>query len=117
MEMNKKISLNFGKNKILIEAHVVRGFERFSGLMFSRKEKAKILLFEFRKPVRLAIHSLFVFFSFIAIWTDEHGKIIEIKKVKPFSLTVCPEKNFSSFVEIPLSKKYKDVVDDIEKFK
>ena len=115
--MNKKIFLDFGKKKIPIEAHVVSGFGRFVGLMFSRKEKAKVLLFEFRKPVRLAIHSLFVFFPFIAIWIDETGKIIEIKKVKPFSLTICPEKNFSSFVEVPLNKKNKNIVDDIEKFK
>ena len=86
--MNKRISLNFGKNKISIEAHVAWGFRRFSGLMFSRKEKAKILLFEFSRPVRLAIHSLFVFFPFIAIWIGDDGKIIEVKKVKPFSLTI-----------------------------
>lgn len=115
--MNKKIFLDFGRKKIPIEAHVVRGFGRFAGLMFSRKEKARVLLFEFRKPVRLAIHSLFVFFPFIAIWIDENGKIIDIKKVKPFSLTICPEKNFSSFVEVPLNKKNKNIVDDIEKFK
>jgi uncharacterized membrane protein (UPF0127 family) len=115
--LKKKIVLDFGRKKIPIEAHVAWGFRRFSGLMFSRKEKAKILLFEFRKPVRLAIHSLFVFFPFIAIWINEEGKIIEIKKVSPFSLTVVPQKNFSSFVEVPLSKKNKAIVDDIEKFK
>lgn len=115
--MNKKIFLDFGEKKIPIDAHIVRGFGRFVGLMFSRKEKANILLFEFSKPVRLAIHSLFVFFPFIAIWIDDAGKIIEIKKVKPFSLTIRPRKNFSYFVEVPLNKKNKDIVVDIEKFK
>jgi len=115
--MKKKIILDFGKKKVPIEAHVVRGFGRVIGLMFSRKEKAQILLFEFSRPVRLAIHSLFVFFPFIAIWIDKGWKIIEIKKVKPFSLSICPEKYFSSFIEVPLSKKNKDIVVDIEKFK
>jgi uncharacterized membrane protein (UPF0127 family) len=115
--MNKRIFLDFGKKRISIEAHVVRGFGRFVGLMFSRKEKANILLFEFSRPIRLAIHSLFVFFPFIAIWIDDDGKVIEIKRVKPFSLTVSPRKDFLSFVEVPLNKKNKDIVVDIEKFK
>jgi uncharacterized membrane protein (UPF0127 family) len=115
--MKKKIILDFGNKKIPLEAHVARGFGRFVGLMFSRKEKAKILLFEFSKPVRLAIHSLFVFFPFIAIWINDEGKIAEIRKVKPFSFHVCPQKSFLSFVEVPLSEENKKVIVDIEKFK
>ncbi len=115
--MKKRIILNFGRKKIPIEANIARGFRRIIGLMFSRRENAKILLFEFPKPVRLAIHSLFVFFPFIAIWIDDGGKIIEIRKVKPFLPHICPSENFSSFVEIPLNKKNKSVIVDIEKFK
>jgi uncharacterized membrane protein (UPF0127 family) len=115
--MEEKIILDFGKKKIPVEAHVIKSFGRFVGLMFSRREKAKILLFKFSKPVRLAIHSLFVFFPFIAIWIDNRGKIIEIKRIKPFSPHICPSKKFLSFVEIPLNKKNKNLVVDIEKFK
>ena len=115
--MNKKIFLSFGKKKITLETEIMNGLGEVIGLMFSRKEKAKNLLFEFPKPVRLSIHSVFVFFPFIAIWLDSDGKIIEIKKVKPFSFRVCPQKKFSSFVEIPINKKNRKIVVDIEKFK
>jgi uncharacterized membrane protein (UPF0127 family) len=115
--MKEKIILNFGKRKISFEAQPVSEFGKFSGLMFSRKEKANILLFKFSKPVRLAIHSFFVFFPFIAIWRDHEGKIIEIKKIRPFSPHVCPSKKFSSFVEIPINKRNREIVVDIEKFK
>ena len=96
--MEEKITLDFGKKKISVNATIISGFKRFIGLMFSRKEKAKILLFKFSRPVKLSIHSLFVFFPFIAIWIDDRGKIIEIKKIKPFLLHICPSKKFLSFV-------------------
>ena len=85
--------------------------------MFSRREKAKILLFKFEKPTRLAIHSFFVFYPFIAVWVDSEGKVIETKRVNPFIPYIIPEKDFISLVEIPLNRKYKKITDDIERFK
>ncbi|MDD5700025.1 MAG: DUF192 domain-containing protein [Candidatus Nanoarchaeia archaeon] len=113
----ERVTLKSEGRKILLEAHVARRLWRAIGLMFSRREKAKILLFHFKKPSRMAIHSLFVFFPFIAAWTNADGKILEIKRVEPFSWYVCPKKEFASLVEIPLSRKYKRITDDIEKFK
>jgi len=115
--MKEKITFSSRNKRIILEAKVARGFGRVSGLMFSRRETAKILLFKLKKPGKLAIHSLFVFYPFLAIWRDSDGKIMEIRKVKPFSGYVCPRKSFSSFVEIPLNRKYKKITDDIEKFK
>jgi uncharacterized membrane protein (UPF0127 family) len=115
--MKEKITLSSGNKRLSFEAKVARGFGRFSGLMFSRRERAKILLFKFRKPGKLAIHSLFVFYPFLAIWRDSDGKIMEIKRVFPFSWYVCPRKSFSSFVEIPLNRKYKKITDAVERFK
>lgn len=115
--MKEKIILASGNRKVSFEAKVARGFGRVSGLMFSRREKAKILLFKFKKPVKMAIHSLFVFFPFLAVWRDSDGKITEIRRVKPFLWYVCPQKSFKSFVEIPLTRKYKGITDGIEKFK
>ncbi len=115
--MEEKIVLNFGNKRITLTACIMEGINRGIGLMFSRREKAKILLFKFKKPVRMAIHSLFVFFPFLAVWRDSDGKIMEIRKVMPFSWYVCPQKSFNSFVEIPLSRKYKRITDGIEKFK
>ncbi|MFZ1971185.1 MAG: hypothetical protein WAU65_03345 [Candidatus Nanoarchaeia archaeon] len=115
--MQQKVLLDFGKKKISVEAQVVGKIGRTVGLMFSRREKAKILLFKFKKPTRLAIHSFFVFFPFIAIWIGSDGKIMEIREVKSFIPYIVPKKNFISLVEIPLNRKYKKVTDDIERFK
>lgn len=115
--MEEKITLNFGRKKIPIEAHKLGWLGKSTGLMFSRRERARILLFKFNKPVRMAIHSFFVFFPFIAVWIDDNGKIIEIKTVKSFLPYICPKKDFVSLVEIPLSRKYKKITDDIERFK
>lgn len=115
--MQEKIILDSGNDKISFEAHVIRGLEKYSGLMFSRKNSADILLFKFKKPTRLAIHSFFVMFPFLAIWLDSDGKIIEIKRIHPFSPYILPHKEFSSFIEIPINEKNKKIIDDIERFK
>ena len=46
--MQEKIILDSGNEKISFEAHVIRGLEKYSGLMFSRKNSADILLFKFK---------------------------------------------------------------------
>ena len=93
------------------------------GLMFTRREKAEILLFDFGKSVGRAIHSWFVFFPFLAVWLDDKNKIIEIKKVEPWRFCVHPKNKFFRLVEIPCSKKYEGFVKiliprrGLEKFK
>lgn len=115
--MEEKITLDFGKKKIFVQARVMGLIGKTVGLMFSRREKAKILLFKFKKPTRTAIHSFFVLFPFIAVWIDADGKIIETKIVEPFLPYVVPKKDYLSLVEIPLNRKYKKITDDIERFK
>ena len=104
------MEINLGKKKIKIDLKTCNYFEKFSGLMFVRREKAKALLFNFKKPVRIAIHSYFVFFPFVAIWLDKKNKILELKIVKPFTLITCPKKSFYKLVEIPINQNYKDIV-------
>ena len=113
----EKIILKLKNRRISVKAKVMRGINRAIGLMFSRKEKAEALLFRLNNPSRMAIHSFFVVFPFLAVWLDSDGKIMEIRRVKPFSAYVCPKKNFASLVEIPLNRKYKKITDGIEKFK
>lgn len=98
----------YKKKRIKITIKKCNFFQKISGLMLTRKQKAKALFFEFKKPI--AIHSFFVFFPFIAIWLDKNDKIIEIKKIKPFTFHVKPKKNFTKIIEIPINKKYKDVL-------
>ncbi len=114
----KRVVLDFGNKSITIEAEVCKNvFSQARGLTFRSRESAPALFFPFSGDVREPIHSLFVFFPFVAIWLNEKGKVVEIRKVKPFRFYVCPKKKFRNFVEIPLNGNYKKIVDDIEKFK
>ena len=104
----KEIKINFKKD-IFLYAKVCNWFEKISGLMFSKKTKANALLFKFKNGKKIPIHSWFVFFDFLAVWTNSSNKIIEIKIVKPFKLRVLPEKEFTKLLEIPLNKKYSKI--------
>ena len=103
-----KIGLN--KKKFEIDLKVCNWFERFSGLMFIQRKKAKALLFDFKEPIRIAIHSYFVFFPFIALWLDDKDRVVDLKIIRPFTLIVYPKKSFYKLVEIPLNKKYEKII-------
>lgn len=104
------MEINFGGKKINIYVEKVSEFGKIKGLMFLKKQKAHPLLFEFKKPTRLGIHSFFVFFDFLAIWIDDKNNVLEYKIVKPFNLFIRPRKSFFKLIEIPLNYKYKKVV-------
>lgn len=100
--------IKYNSNTIIIQnVKKLSEFGKGIGLMFHRREKCPAMLFEFRKPTRMRIHSLFVFFPFIAIWTDKNNKVIEMKIVKPFRLSVSCKKPFYKLVEIPINSEYK----------
>lgn len=105
-----KIGLRFKNKKIKLEAKFCNWFKRFFGLMFTRREKAEALLFDFKKPIKIAIHSCFVFFPFIAIWLDDKNKIVDLRIVKPFIVRTCSKKSFCKLIEIPINDKYREVV-------
>jgi len=102
----KNISFKIKNKKIEIYAKQCNPLEKIFGLMFKSRKNAKALLFEFNKPVRLRIHSFFVFFPFVAVWLDNKDKIIKIKKIKPFVFSEYPGKSFSKLLEIPLNGTY-----------
>lgn len=103
-----------GKTLEVEEVKVCRGFGKFSGLMFIPREKARALLFDFKKPVKKSIHSFFLFFPFMAVWLDDKSHIIEIKNVKPFRFTIQPKKPFYQLLEIPVNQKYKKILRALE---
>ena len=105
-----KINFNYKDKKFSIDAKVCSPLGKAIGLMFSRREKAEILLFDFKNSSKEAIHSYFVFFPFIAIWLDNDNKVIDLKVVKPFTIFVRPEKSFHKLIEIPFNKKYDKIV-------
>ena len=109
--MNKQIVINYKKKRIKIIAGDCNFWRKFSGLMFSRREKAGILLFDFDRKQNIAIHSFFVFYPFVAVWLDKKNKIVDLKVVKPFVPCVSPKKSCFKLVEIPINEKNKKFVD------
>jgi len=104
--MLKKVSFKFKGKRTSINAKKCTGLRRFLGLMFKKREEADVLLFEFEKPVNLGIHSIFVFFPFIAVWLDEKNTVIETKIVKPFTIPVKNKGKYKRLLEIPLNSRY-----------
>jgi len=96
--------------KINVEAKEVSFFGKIWGLMFSRRESAKNLAFNFSKPVNTSIHSWFVFYPFLAIWLNEKKEIAEYKIVNPFSFSIKPRQKFKILIEIPINKRNAKVV-------
>lgn len=84
--------------------------QKATGLMFCRRANAETLLFEFPNMTKTTIHSFFVFFPFIAIWLDKNNKVIEIKKINPWKLSIKPKKPFVRLVEIPINQKNRKIV-------
>ena len=97
--------INIGKIK------KVNFIGKATGLMFCRREKADSLLFEFKKPIKMKIHSYFVFFPFLAIWLNKDDKILALKKVKPFKINIGISKSYSKLLEIPINKKNKKIIE------
>lgn len=111
----KKISamLKIGGKVVEIpEIVVCSGFDKVRGLMFSSKENAHALLFNFDNDTSAPIHSFFCP-QFLAIWLDENNKIVDYKVVSPQRFSVAPSKPFRKLIEIPINKKYSAIVDFI----
>jgi len=109
----KKINFYFNEKKFSVYVEECNLFQKIKGLMFSRRETAKILLFEFRKKRNIIIHSFFVFFPFVAIWLNEKNDVIDLKIVKPFTPCVSPSEKTPSLVEIPFNKKNKKILKNL----
>lgn len=105
-----KLLIKHKNKKIKLEVHKCNFLEKIIGLMFSRRENARALLFEFKKPTRMTIHSLFVFFPFFAIWLDSRGKVVEIQKIPSWRLSVKPNRDFTRLIEIPISRRYSKIL-------
>jgi len=110
------MKINF-KNKFvrISDVRECKGINQAIGLMFSRRQKANALSFKFSKPTKMAIHSFFVFFPFLAIWLDEKNKILEIRRVRPFKPRVSSAQPYFKLLEIPINNKYKKTLAQISK--
>ena len=110
MKNTQKVSLEHKGKKFSFDAKICGFFETILGLMFKSRKNAQALLFKFDKPSRTKLHSLFVFFPFVVVWLDSKGKIIVIKKVKPFTSVASIKKPYFGIIEIPINKKYSDII-------
>ena len=91
------ISLNIKK---------VRGLGKFIGLMF-RSRNTGALFFELKTSK--AIHSFFCH-EFYAVWLDKKKKIIQINKIKPFTLSVSGGEKAKYLIEIPRNSNHDEII-------
>jgi len=109
MKKRKILGLSYKGKKFKIETKSYKGLDMGIGLMFKSSDTGA-LLFEFEKPNKMALTSLFVFFDFVAVFLDDKNKILDLKIVKPFTWMIKSEKPFKKIVEIPINKKYSEII-------
>ena len=80
-------------NKVIFRAKILNNFfSKFKGLMFSRLEKGKSLIFvlDFESRLNSAIHMLFVFFPLDVVFLDASKKVVDVRKAYPFVSFILP---------------------------
>ena len=106
----ERVSVFYKDKKVKISVKRVSNFGKYVGLMFSSSKKQN-LLFDFSRERAVAIHSLFVFYPFLALWLNEKNKIMEITIIKPFTFLIVPKNRPSKLVEIPLNEKNRKIIE------
>lgn len=96
-----KFNFSYKRKEFNIDVKECNGINQGIGLMF--KKKSKPLLFNFKKPVGISIHSFFCV-AFIAIWFNGN-KIVDVKYVPPWKIGIKPIRPFDKFIEIPINDK------------
>ncbi|MEM3399973.1 MAG: DUF192 domain-containing protein [Candidatus Micrarchaeia archaeon] len=97
---------NETKSSVLCEEYEVCSslVSQLRGLMFRLRKKA--LLFVFPEERIFSIHSLFVFFPFIAIYADSNRRVVDVAHVKPFTPLFRPRAPARYLIEIPEPKGF-----------
>jgi uncharacterized membrane protein (UPF0127 family) len=101
--------ISYRNKKIKVDLRKLSFLGKFSGLMF-RSREIDNLLFYFEKDVKIAIHSYFVFFPFLAIWLDKNNRVTEWQIVKPFTSIVRPKRQFRKLVEVPFNNRNRQII-------
>ncbi|MAG38120.1 hypothetical protein CMI45_01910 [Candidatus Pacearchaeota archaeon] len=104
------MKIYYNKKEIEVPVRSVSGFGKISGLMF-RSRETENLLFDLERESRMAIHSYFVFFPFLAVWLDGENRVLEFRKVRSFTFSVSPEKKFRKLVEIPINSENEGIIE------
>jgi uncharacterized membrane protein (UPF0127 family) len=103
MKKDKPITFKIDGKKRVIKEYTICDtiWSQFRGLMFRPKNYTRPLLFVFKKEGSYPIHSFFCR-KFIAVWMLKR-KIIDVKVVEPWKLSVTPKEKFDELLEIPLN--------------
>lgn len=100
-------NLKISKNELTIKVKKCENLaSQIQGLMFRKHSPS--LLFIFKKPKKIAIHSYFCK-PFIGIWLLD-DKIIDKKLVEPNAFSVKPKGKFNKLLEIPSNTKEFDKI-------
>tara|TARA_Y100000310_G_scaffold298381_1_gene332294 strand:- start:18063 stop:18386 length:324 start_codon:yes stop_codon:yes gene_type:complete len=103
------MKIRIGGEEIEVDVARKKGLGVYRGLMFRSLDRAPALLFE----IKSSLHSFFVWFPFLCLWLDSEDNVVDKKIVKPFTFYINSKKKFSKIVEIPLSRRYQEVVERI----
>ena len=104
--MKAAISLNEKRIKVH-DIEKCTGLKKILGLMF-RGKNANALLFEFSKPTRQAIHSLFCP-DFLAIWLNGN-QVVDYRLITSWKFMIQPKKSFTKLLEIPVNEKHSEII-------
>ena len=108
--MSEKLRLKYSGKSLELKIKRTNLFSKFFGLMF-RNSETENLLFDFARDCKIRIHSFFVFFPFLIIWLNEENEVVGHKIVKPFRFSVSSTKKFRKFVEVPINRKNRRILD------
>lgn len=92
--MSSYVSIRAGKRLLASKVKICDTvFSRTLGLMFTPSlgsSEGILLVANRQSKAQTSIHSFFVFFTFDALWIDEHNKIVDKQTVKPFQALIQP---------------------------
>ena len=103
---DRNVSFSFGKKEIKLKTRLVPFWYEGFGLMFTKLNTAKSLLFSYKFSSRMTLFSSFIPYEFLAVWVNSGNKIVGMKIVKRGESGVEPGVKFNRLIEIPLSKKF-----------
>ncbi len=107
-----KLSVKYKGKSISIPVSETGFISRGLGLTFKTRNTSN-LLFDFLKPVTIegTLTSVFVFFDFLAIWTDKNNNVVDYKIIKPFTLSIVQRKQFYKIIEVPVNSDNKRIIE------
>lgn len=76
-----------------------------------RKRSTLPCLFEFKKKSNFKITSWWVFFPFVAVWLDSKNKVLDLKRVEPFTSVISSDKSHYKLLEIPVNEDNKELIE------